>query len=335
MTIPELFYYLGYIIKRRYALRNQYRLPYRVISIGNITLGGTGKTPAVIALAKEAKKRGIQPCILTRGYKGKAKGPCFVSTGKELLLDEYEAGDEALLMAKKLQGIPIVKGNDRYKAGMFVTKTLQSRYLFILDDGFQHWKLYRDTNILLLDSARPFGNRRLLPLGSLREPIKALNRADVIVITKSEISSQRPEGDGLIKEIRQHNAEAKIFLAEHNPLKFFKINGDILPLEWARGKSFFSFCGIGNPQSFKKTLLSVDITLTGFRTFRDHHRYSQHDIRAIANDAAQSGAQWIVTTEKDIMRLKGLSLPEHIVSLGIEFQIDKKFYDEVLQLTNS
>jgi tetraacyldisaccharide 4'-kinase len=265
-----------------------------------------------------------------------------VSTGKELLLDEYEAGDEALLMARKLQGIPIIKGKDRHEAGMFAIQNLKSQILnlksqilFILDDGFQHWKLYRDTNILLLDSACPFGNRRLLPLGSLREPVKAVNRADVIVITKSEISSQRPEGDELIKEIRQHNAEAKIFLAEHHPLKFFKINGDILPLEWARGKSFFSFCGIGNPQSFKKTLLSVDITLTGFRTFRDHHRYSQHDIHAIANDAAQSGTEWIVTTEKDIMRLRGLSLPEHIVSLGIEFQVDKEFYDEVFQLIKS
>ena len=330
MTIFELLYYLGYSIKKRYALKNQNRLPKKVISVGNITLGGTGKTPAVIALAREAKKRGIQPCILTRGYKGKAKGPCFVSIGKAPLLDEYQAGDEALLMAEKLQGIPIVKGKDRYKAGLFVIQNLKAQYLFMLDDGFQHWKLYRDINVLLLDTSLPFGNRRLLPLGSLREPINAIDRADIIVITKTEISSQTLEGDELIKEIRQYNKEAQIFFARHNPLEFIKPNNEIMPLEWAKDKSFFSFCGIGNPQSFKKTLLSIDTTLKGFRTFRDHHRYSQNDIQSIANDASRSNADWIVTTEKDIMRLKGLSLPERLVSLGIEFLVDKKFFDSVL-----
>ncbi len=331
MTLLESLYYLGYSIKKRYALKSQSRLPSKVVSVGNVTLGGTGKTPAVMALAEEAKKRGVQPCILTRGYKGKAQGPCFVSTGKGPLLDEYQAGDEALLMATKLQGVPVVKGKDRYKAGIFVIQHLASHPLFILDDGFQHWRLYRDRNILLLDSSRPFGNRRLLPLGSLREPINEISRADIIVITGAGTRSQGLERENLIKEIRIYNTDARLFIGEHSPTKFINIDNVELSLEWAQGKSFFSFCGIGNPQSFKETLLSMDITLKGFMTFRDHHRYSQNDIQSISKDASRSGAEWTVTTEKDIMRLKGLSLPKNLVSLGIEFHVDQTFYDEVFK----
>jgi tetraacyldisaccharide 4'-kinase len=367
MTFPEFLYYLGYSIKKRYALKNQKRLSHKVISIGNLTLGGTGKTPATIALAEEAKKRGFKPCILTRGYKGRAKGPCFVSRGEGPLLDEYQAGDEALLMAKKLKGIPIVKGKDRYEAGMFAIQNLKSQIpdlksiLFILDDGFQHWGLSRDRDILLIDSINPFGNRRLLPLGSLREPISAIKRADIIVMTKvpgdqqSAFSNQKsvdtpspshpPRGCGmgrgerrqrsgvkaLSEEIRRYNTRASIFSTEHRPSAFVTTKGETLPLKWAKGKSFFGFCGIGNPISFKETLLSVDIELTGFKTFRDHYRYNQDDIQLITKDAKKCGAEWIVTTEKDIMRLEGLEVPENLISLGIEFYIDEGFYEEIFK----
>jgi tetraacyldisaccharide 4'-kinase len=167
MTPFEFLYFLGYSIKKLHALKNRKNLPCRVVSIGNLTLGGTGKTPAVIALAEEAKKRGFLPCILTRGYKGKTKGPCFVSRGDGPLLSEYQAGDESILMAEKLQGVPIIKGENRYKAGMFAIQHLRSynpdivsKLLFILDDGFQHWILFRDKNILLVDGTNPFGNKR-------------------------------------------------------------------------------------------------------------------------------------------------------------------------------
>lgn len=369
MTPLEFLYYLGYSIKKRYALKNQKRLPHRVISIGNLTLGGTGKTPATIALAEEAKKRGFKPCILTRGYRGTAEGPCFVSKGNGPILDEHRAGDEALLMAEKLNGIPVIKGKDRYKVGMFALSSLPSSLrpdLFILDDGFQHWWLFRDIDILLIDSTNPFGNRRLLPLGSLREPIGAINRADIIVITKtgarghstehrshpptspltkggieggSKVRSQDSRFEiqnsrlkSLIEEIKRHNSKASIFFAEHMPSKFIKTNGETMPIEWAKDKKLFGFCGIGNPQSFRATLLSVDVGLTGFKIFRDHYRYNQSDIYTILRDAKGGGADWIVTTEKDIMRLKGLSLPNNIVSLAIEFTIDKEFYNEVFIL---
>ncbi len=341
MTSLEFLYYLGYSIKKRCALKNQKSLPHKVISIGNITLGGTGKTPATIALAKVAKEKGFKPCILTRGYKGKTKGPIFVSKGESPLLDVCQAGDEALLMAEKLKGIPVVKGKDRYKAGMFALSSLPSALcpdLFVLDDGFQHWRLLRDKDILLIDRTNPFGNRRLLPLGSLREPISEICRADIIVITKTDkIRSQKSEvrskksTTNLIKEIEKYNKKAPIFFAEHRPSRFITANGNTMPFEWAKEKRFFGFCGIGNPQSFKRTLLSADVELIGFKTFRDHYRYSQGDIQAIIRGAERGDADWIVTAEKDIMRLKDFTLPENLVSLGIEFSVGERFYEEVFK----
>jgi tetraacyldisaccharide 4'-kinase len=334
MTFFELLYYLGYSIKKRYALKNQKRLPHKVVSIGNITLGGTGKTPATIALAEEANKMGFKPCILTRGYKGNAKDPCFVSIGEEPLLEEYQAGDEALLMAEKLKRIPIIKGKNRYKAGMFALSSLPLALcpdLFILDDGFQHWGLFRDKNILLIDSTNPFGNRKLLPLGPLREPICAISRSDVIVITKTdEVRNQKSKVKSLVEEIKKYNSKASIFFAGHRPSIFKTMTGEVFSLDWVRNKKFFGFCSIGNPKSFKETLLSVDTELIGFKTFRDHYRYSHDDIQAITGISKRYGTDWIVTTEKDIMRLKKLAVPQNIVALVIKFMIDEEFYDEVL-----
>jgi tetraacyldisaccharide 4'-kinase len=336
MTVPEFLYYLGYSIKKRNALKNQRRLAGKVISIGNITLGGTGKTPATIALAKVAKQKGFRPCILTRGYKGKIRGPIFVSRGERPLLDEYQAGDEALLMANKLNGIPIIKGKDRCKAGMFALSSLPPALcpdIFILDDGFQHWSLFRDKDILLIDGTNPFGNRRLFPLGSLREPVSATGRADVIVITKTNDSVRNRNSEkrfkSIIDEIRKYNKKAPIFFAKHSPSRFITTTGDTFPLEWAKGKRFFGFCGIGNPQSFKATLQAADAELTGFKTFRDHYRYGHGAIRAVTDYAKRIGADWIVTTEKDIIRLKELDIPENLIVLAVEFTSDEGFYDEV------
>jgi tetraacyldisaccharide 4'-kinase len=304
MTLFEFFYFLGYSLKKRHALNSQRKLPRKVISVGNITLGGTGKTPAAIALAKEAKKRGLMPCILTRGYKGIARGPCFVSRGEGPLLDEYHAGDEAVLMAEKLEDVPVVKGKNRYEAGMFALSSLPSAFipdLFVLDDGFQHWHLFRDKDVLLVDGINPFGNGRLLPIGSLREPVNATARAD-----------------------------APIFFADHRPSVFTAASGDAFPLEWAKNREIFGFCGIGRPESFRETLLSAGANLKGFKGFRDHHRYTGSDIGAIIKNATRCGAGWIVTTEKDIMRLKGMDLPENLVALGIDFVTDREFYDKVL-----
>jgi tetraacyldisaccharide 4'-kinase len=345
MTLLEFIYFLGYSIKKHHALKNPKRLPCKVISVGNITVGGTGKTPATIALAEEAKRKGFQPCILTRGYKGKGEGPCFVGKGEGPLLDTRSAGDEAVLMAEKLHGVPVVKGRDRYKAGLFALQNLNSELLFILDDGFQHWGLRRDKDILLIDGTNPFGNRKLLPLGPLREPVGEIKRADVIVVTRipicpSPLKSKCKGGasynrgasvNNLLDEIRTYNSKSPVFFAEHKPSHFVSSKGEQLTLEWAEDKKFFGFCGIGNHHSFSETLQISGITLTGFKPFRDHYRYAGHDIRSITEKAKRSSAAWIVTTEKDIMRLKGLDIPQNLVALAVKFSVDGGFYDEVFK----
>ena len=347
MGIFEFLYYLGYSAKKNYSLRNQKHLPFKVISIGNITTGGTGKTPAAIALAGEAKKRGFNPCILTRGYKGRAKGPCFVSRGEGPLLDEKDAGDEPFMMANRLRGIPIVKGADRYEAGMFAIEQLtadssfasgeparggqpSAKMLFILDDGFQHWRLFRDKDILLIDAEAPFDNRRLLPIGLLREPLKEIKRANIIVITNTDNTRQEAISS-LIEEIRPYNGRALIFPAEHRPLRFEGHLGETMPLKWAEGKNFFAFCGIGNPDSFQKTLSSTGCKIAGLKTYRDHYKYKQRDIDDILKEAQKSNADWIVTSEKDMTRLKELNMPENLIAITIRFSVDERFYEQALK----
>ncbi len=343
MNLIEGLYYIGCSIKKYKNIKNQKRLPYTVISIGNITVGGTGKTPATISIAEEARKRGFLPIILTRGYKGKREGLCFVSKGSGPLVSERDVGDEAILMAEKLTDVLIIKGEDRYDAGIFAIEhlksqitNLKSQILFILDDGFQHWRLFRDKDILLIDSKKPFGNNRLLPIGRLREPLNAIGRADIIVITKTvgkrnnvEYNEKTLQNSRLVREIRRYNEESPIFFAEHRPIKFVNLKGDSFPLEWAEDKTFFAFCGIGNPESFKETLISSNILLKGFKSYRDHFRYSSEDLRDITEQSEKIGADWIVTTEKDIMRLKQLKVPANLIAIAIEFIIDKNFYDEI------
>lgn len=340
MGIFEFIYYIGYSLKKKYSLTYQKKLPYKVISIGNITAGGTGKTPAVIALAEQALKRGLIPCILTRGYKGKAKGPCFVSMGDGPLLNETEAGDEAVLMANRLKKVFVVKGADRHKAGMFALGNLKSQIsdlksevIFILDDGFQHWRLARDKDILLIDSENPFDNNRLLPVGLLREPVKEMKRADIIVITRAQDLDdfEKFRVENLVKEIRNHNSDARIFFSGHKPVRIIGSSGVTMPLKWAKDKGFFAFCGIGNPDSFKKTLKSIGCEIKGFKAYRDHYRYKQGDIGDISKEAKKQKAEGIITTEKDMARLTGLDIPDNIFSLAVEFSVDSRFYDEAFR----
>ncbi len=333
----ELVYYLGYSFKKSRGLKNRKRLPQRVISIGNLTVGGTGKTPAVIAVASEAKRRGFLPCILTRGYKGKAKGPCIVSRGGSPLLDADEAGDEALLMAKRLSGVPVIKSADRYEAGLFAIRELRfsvsalpSRLLFILDDGFQHWKLSRDLDVLLIDSTNPFGNNKLLPAGPLREPLREMRRADIIVLTRMRegTDSDRIE-ENLKNEVRRYNPDAPIFSSWHTPTGLSTVSGKELPLGALAGKRVFAFCGIGNPSSFRNILTSIGADVRGFTVFSDHHAYRRHEMDRIIESAKTGNADWIVTTEKDIMKLNNLDVTGNLVSLRIEFEVENNFYERL------
>jgi tetraacyldisaccharide 4'-kinase len=348
MRIFELPYYLGLTAKQYLSFRHRRRLPCKVISIGNITVGGTGKTPATIAVAEEALKRGLHPVILTRGYKGRAKGPCFVTKGDVPLLSVEDAGDESLLMAERLKNVAIVKGNNRYEAGMFALKSLcrakeapdsgfQLPNLFILDDGFQHQGLYRDKDIVLIDTGNPFGNGLLLPFGRLREPVGSLYRADIIVLTKAEVytpghNSHESRDDGLLEEIKRHNAKSRIFSARHVPAACRLLSGERNSVGWIEGKKIYGFCALGAPESFKRTIQSLGGELVGYKAFRDHHRYSDADISDIQREAARSNAEWIVTTEKDIIKIRNLDVPKNILFIEIDFLVQGNFFEAVFGL---
>jgi tetraacyldisaccharide 4'-kinase len=313
-------------------LKKPVRLPLKVISIGNLTLGGTGKTPAVIAVSREAKKRGLQPIILTRGYKGRAKGPCFVSKGEGPVLSVIEAGDEPYMMAEKLKGTPIVLGKYRYRSGLFALENPlsenrldQPEIIFILDDGFQHIALHRDTDVLLIDPARPFWREKLFPEGRLREPAREIVRADLIVITKSDMVSNDSISEHREK-IQGINNSAKIYTASHAPVSIIKMSGEEESLDVLKDQRLFLFSGIADPSYFKALLISNGAEIINFMEFNDHHVYKQGDIDKINRAAA--GLKTI-TTEKDMVKLRHLKSAEDISALKVAFSIEEEFYDKL------
>ena len=329
MTAVEFLYYLGYTAKKRRSLSKQKRLPRKVISIGNLTVGGTGKTPAAIAVAEEAKKRGYRPVILTRGYRGKAKGPCLVSDGSSVLLSVEEAGDEPVVMAERLKDVPVVKSADRYEGGIFAMQQPwgdDPDLLFILDDGFQHWRLSRDIDIVLVDGQDPFGNRKMLPVGPLRGPLAELKDADILVITKAR-------NEALALELRNINKDAPVFFATHEVTGIRKTDGTVAAPDLLKGGKVLAFCGIANPESFKKTLSLLGCMIVELKQYRDHYRYGCEDISVLEEKGKRLGAEFLLTTEKDMVKIRELKcVPRNLLSVEIGFSIAKSFYDEVFKL---
>ena len=329
MTPAEFLYYLGYTAKKKYSLLHQKVLPHKVISIGNLTVGGTGKTPAVIAVAEEAKKRGYRPVILTRGYRGKAKGPCLVSNGSSILLSAEAAGDEPLVMAERLRDVAVVKSADRYEGGVF---TMQHPWgkdphmLFILDDGFQHWRLSRDIDIVLVDGKNPFGNRKMLPAGPLRGPMTELKDADILVISKVK-------NDALASELHKINGNAPVFFATHEVTGIRQADGASVDSGLLKDRKILAFCGIAHPASFRMTLSLLGCTIVDLKQFRDHYQYVSKDIGELEERGRRLGVEFLLTTEKDMVKIRELKCaPSNLLSVEIGFSVDKCFYEEVFKM---
>lgn len=335
MTPLEFLYYIGYSLDKRFKLNRRKRLPHPVISIGNITVGGTGKTPSTIAIAEEAKKRGLYPIVLTRGYKGKAKGLCFVTPQlHDSITPSLLFGDEPVLMAERLKDVPIVKCSDRYEGGMFALQHLStnSPILFILDDGFQHRRLYRDMDIVLIDGLNPFGNRKMLPMGPLREPLKELKRAGIFVVTKTK-------NKALSDELRDINPEAPVYFSEYRIHKVRDMDGNEYPVEMLKDKKIYAFCGIANPDSFRQTVLSVAGEVRGFKTYRDHYRYTEEDVLYLKEHCKALNCDFLITTEKDMVKLREMGSRvngqgskralENLLCIDIRFYVDEDFYDTI------
>lgn len=311
------------------------RLPCPVVSVGNLTVGGTGKTPMVMMLADLLKNKGYRPAVLSRGYGGKKSGTIdVVSDGERLLLGPEEAGDEPFLIAASTRQIPVLTGADRFSTGQYAIDRLAADVL-LLDDAFQHRRLYRNLNILLLDAARPFGNGSILPRGPLREPQSALKRADVIVLTRADNKSS----SSLELDLEKNFPGIPVFKAAHRPKEIIPLSslhahlsfprtrepreeGISIDLGFLKGKRVFAFAGIAKPESFRNIIESLGGEVAAFRAFPDHHRYRAADMEDILRASRDRGAEIVLTTEKDGIKLPGLkeSLP-NLYMLRIEMDI--------------
>ncbi|MCS7234273.1 MAG: lipid-A-disaccharide synthase-related protein [Synergistetes bacterium] len=304
------------------------KLPAKVISVGNITSGGTGKTPFVFYLAKRLSLH-HKVAILSRGYKGKREGSFgLVSDGRKVILDALEAGDEAYLLAKSLRGVPVLVGKDRLFSGRFAVSFLGAQVL-ILDDGFQYRPLKRDLDIVLIDALDPFGGGKLLPQGLLREPPLALLRADVIVITKASMVST-----SILKELkatlRRLNPRACIFTADYKATGLRELFG--AKKLWLEGEPVYALCALGNPESFVKHLESVGLKVSFARFFPDHHRYSEEELREVEREALSIGANFIVTTSKDEVNMPPNfkpSIPFLVSEVELELNESESFWKRV------
>jgi len=279
------------------------KIPCPVISIGNLTLGGTGKTPTVIQVAQLLTKNNRRPVVVSRGYGRKDETKIIVvSDGQSVLVDTQTGGDEPVMIGSKLPGIPVVVGRKRYQAALLALQRF-SPDVVVLDDGFQHIQLKRDLDIVLLDAGNPFGNGKLFPAGILREPINALKRAHAVLITKTDVATDV----GKLKEaIRQHT-RARIFTSSQIPVDLIDYrSSDIKPLTALRGSKVLALSGIARPDSFTSMLRSLGADITATCTYRDHFDYQKSDLAAIYRKAADEKISMIVTTEKDAIRLKKL-----------------------------
>ena len=294
------------------------RLPCRVISIGNLTLGGTGKTPMVEVIASLLREEGLRVGILSRGYGGSSRGALtVVSDGEKCLLSPDVAGDEPVLLAERLPEVPVMVGRDRYAAGMLAVERFGVEVI-VLDDGFQHVQLARDLDILLLDASRPFGNGRLFPRGDLRERPTAMARAHATVFTRWHPDSTHPT-----PSVQLPPLTPPVFYSQHQPLDLRVLNdGQILPLTALRGRRILAFCGIGTPNYFRQTLQRLEAEVVTWKTFPDHHPFARSEIEPLIQKAKDCGAEILVTTEKDGVRLrKYRPLPGPIWELRIRAAI--------------
>jgi tetraacyldisaccharide 4'-kinase len=334
------------------GLLRSYDLGARTISIGNITTGGTAKTPLVAHVAEILSARGERVCILTRGYgRQDPNKRVLVSNEEQILAGARDAGDEPLELAQRLLGKAIVVADaDRVSAANWV-KSSFGITAFVLDDGFQHRRAKRDVDIVCIDATNPFGGRKMLPAGRLREPVKGLQRADIVVVTRcnlvEDLSDLRSEVSyseisNLRSEVSELAATSRVFLsvnkisrmvgldqyqnqssdvASSDDLRLPTGSREITTDDAAQMRAF-AFCGLGNPENFFAQLRQESFAIIGTKCFPDHHLYSQNDIDAIVRDARNVGAQILLTTAKDAVKIDNLEFTLPCFVVGIEMRLD-------------
>ncbi|MCC5806833.1 MAG: tetraacyldisaccharide 4'-kinase [Opitutales bacterium] len=304
-----------------------------VIVVGNLTVGGTGKTPVVEKLARSLHARGRKVAVLSRGYKSRrepffrqwlraiahveAPPPRVVSDGESVLLDSEVAGDEPYMLARNLPGVLVITDKDRVKAGLYAIRKFGVDTL-ILDDGFQYYKLQDHLQLLLIDKSNPFGNGRLLPRGILREPVANMRRASYVFLTKSDGSVD----EALAAAIETHRPGTDVIECTHAPKLLRAVHGaEEMPLDALRGRPVAALSAIAVPESFEGFVENLGAELVLRRRFLDHHRFSSRELEVFYAAAAKAGAEWIVTTEKDAVRVPpdlAPDLPFYFLRVEIE-----------------
>ncbi|MDX6444969.1 MAG: tetraacyldisaccharide 4-kinase [Blastocatellia bacterium] len=329
----------GAAMKARRALYGSGRLGVHelgapVISVGNLTMGGTGKTPLVEWIARELAQTGMRVCILTRGYgRTNPTRRIIVSDGNEILADAATAGDEPLLLAENLKGqAAVISDSNRVAAAAWALENLQSD-VFVLDDGFQHLRVARDLNILTIDATNPWGNGKLLPAGILRESPDELARADCIVITRADDPNTT---HALRGDIAACSRDIPVFCSRMKliGLRAVQPGQRLVSSEEIKASRIAAFCGLGNPESFLSLLRRSGYRLAHTQVFRDHYRYEQPDVDILEREAVTRGAQFLVTTAKDEVKLRSLTfqLPCFSADIAIKIEDEDNFRALVMKI---
>ncbi len=303
-----------------------------VISLGNITVGGTGKTPTAQRLARDIRDMGYRVVILNRGYRAKWHGKVgIVSDGSNLHMSAAEAGDEAFMLAKHLPEVPVLIGAERAETGRYAIEHFGAE-VAILDDGYQHWQLARDMDIILIDAVNVFGNGYMLPRGTLREPMPHLNRSHVCLMTKVDQAAAGSR-EYIRETMESYNPEAKIVESIHQPRCFIPlpdwyvdIAGDGIPVTEMKGKRIVAVSAIGNPASFEQTLEDLGTEIIESLRYPDHHDYTMQEMQDVLRRAESQGAEAIVITEKDAVKIPAeviqsrWPIPVYVICVEVNFQ---------------
>jgi tetraacyldisaccharide 4'-kinase len=304
------------LVAYRRRLLSVSKLDAVVISVGNITTGGTGKTPLVEWVCRVLAAEGKRVCVLTRGYRRQNPGEqVVVSDGHKVLADIAAAGDEPLLLARNLLGVAAVICNaNRSEAGRWASENLQTE-VFVLDDGFQHLQLERDLNIVTIDATNPWGGG-MLPLGHRREPLSGLARADCIVLTRTE---ETPDVSAITVELQKTAGQKPVFSSRMVTTGLRRLGGETLDQASSIKQPVGAFCGVGNPNSFFNHLRREGFDLALQRAFPDHHNYQQSDVDQLMAEARGQGAVSILTTAKDAVKLSSLhfEIPCYVLEIKI------------------
>jgi len=284
----------------RARLFSSRRLPAAVVSIGNLTVGGSGKTPLAALVAALLAELGAAPAIVSRGYGRRTRGARVVADRDGVQLSARDAGDEPRLLAEQLPGVPVVVGESRYEAGRIALERCGADVL-VLDDGFQHRTIVKDLEIVTVAGAEPWGNGRLFPRGILREPLSALGRADVVVVTNPATAAMR---SAVERALRERESQAPVLAGSYRPEALRAGDGGSLPASTLAGCRVLAVAGLASPAGFVATLASLGADVVDLVEFPDHHRYTGYDLERIRAAARRAGADRVVTTEKDWMRLR-------------------------------